>query len=158
MTMTTAKDIMTTEVITLTPETDIVQAAKVLLDNGINGAPVVDGQGRLTGILCQSDLVARLGGDEFVAFVDNVDGEALKTIVEAVKNALDAYNATAKKPYRITVCVGYDVRSDRYSEIEDFIRHVDHLMYRDKQNRHASADSGAGQSTRVDQQRWRPFE
>ena len=36
---------MTTEVITLTPETDIVQAAKVLLDNGINGAPVVDGQG-----------------------------------------------------------------------------------------------------------------
>jgi CBS domain-containing protein len=59
MTMTTAKDIMTTEVITLTPETDIVQAAKVLLDNGINGAPVVDGQGRLTGILCQSDLVVQ---------------------------------------------------------------------------------------------------
>ena len=57
--MTTAKEIMTTEVITLTPETDIVQAAKVLLDNGINGAPVVDDQGRLKGILCQSDLVVQ---------------------------------------------------------------------------------------------------
>jgi CBS domain-containing protein len=57
--MTTAKDIMTPEVITLTPETDIVQAAKVLLDNGINGAPVTDDQGRIKGILCQSDLVVQ---------------------------------------------------------------------------------------------------
>ena len=55
--MTTARDIMTTEVITLSPETDIIQAARVLLDKGINGAPVVDKSGRLTGILCQSDLI-----------------------------------------------------------------------------------------------------
>lgn len=57
--MITAKEIMTTEVITLTPKTDIVQAAKVLLDNGINGAPVVDPEGRVLGILCQSDLVVQ---------------------------------------------------------------------------------------------------
>ena len=57
--MITAKDIMSVEVITLAPETDIAQAAKVLLDNGINGAPVVDDQGRLQGILCQSDLVVQ---------------------------------------------------------------------------------------------------
>lgn len=48
---------MTTEVITLSPETDILQAAKTLLDNSINGAPVIDNDGRLCGILCQSDLV-----------------------------------------------------------------------------------------------------
>jgi len=57
--MTTAKEIMTTEVITLTRDTDIAQAAKVLLDNGINGAPVVDEENRLLGILCQSDLVVQ---------------------------------------------------------------------------------------------------
>ncbi len=55
--MTTARDIMTKDVITLTPETDILQAARVLLDNGINGAPVIDESGRVTGLLCQSDLV-----------------------------------------------------------------------------------------------------
>lgn len=54
-----AKDIMTADVITLTPDTDIAQAAKVLLDNGINGAPVVDETGNLLGILCQSDLVVQ---------------------------------------------------------------------------------------------------
>ena len=57
--MTVAKEIMTTDVITLTPDTDIARAARILLDNGINGAPVVDDQGRLKGILCQSDLVVQ---------------------------------------------------------------------------------------------------
>lgn len=57
--MLTARDLMTTEVITLTPDTDILQAAQVLLDNGINGAPVVDENNRVLGILCQSDLVVQ---------------------------------------------------------------------------------------------------
>jgi CBS domain-containing protein len=38
---------------------DIVTAAKILLDNRINGAPVVDDSGNLLGILCQSDLIAQ---------------------------------------------------------------------------------------------------
>lgn len=38
---------------------DIVSAAKILLDNRINGAPVVDESGQLIGILCQSDLIAQ---------------------------------------------------------------------------------------------------
>lgn len=57
--MKTARDIMTTDVITLRPDTDIQQAARILLDNGINGAPVVDEEGRVIGILCQSDLVVQ---------------------------------------------------------------------------------------------------
>jgi len=53
------KDIMTTDLITVTPDMDIVSAAKILFDNRINGAPVVDDSGRLVGILCQSDLIAQ---------------------------------------------------------------------------------------------------
>ena len=55
--MITAKDIMTTDVVTITPETEIVQAAKLLLTNRINGVPVIDDAGKLVGILCQSDLI-----------------------------------------------------------------------------------------------------
>ena len=51
--MKTAKDIMEKEVISITPETDIAQAVELLLNNHINGVPVVDGEG----ILCQSDLI-----------------------------------------------------------------------------------------------------
>lgn len=57
--MTTVNDIMTTEVITLLPDMDITQATRLLLDNRINGAPVVDEGGQLVGILCQSDLIAQ---------------------------------------------------------------------------------------------------
>ena len=53
------KDIMTTEIISVAPETEIANAAKILLEKRINGLPVVDSSGRLVGVLCQSDLVAQ---------------------------------------------------------------------------------------------------
>ena len=53
------KDIMTKETITVSPDTEIVSAAKILLENRINGMPVIDAFGRLVGIICQSDLVAQ---------------------------------------------------------------------------------------------------
>ena len=54
-----AKDIMTTEIITVSPETEITQAANLLLEKRINGVPVVNAAGELVGILCQSDLIAQ---------------------------------------------------------------------------------------------------
>jgi len=56
------KDIMTKEVIAVSPDTEIVSAAKILLENRINGMPVIDAFGRLVGIICQSDLVAQQKG------------------------------------------------------------------------------------------------
>jgi CBS domain-containing protein len=53
------KDIMTRELITVSPETEIVQATKLLLENRINGVPVTNETGKLVGILCQSDLIAQ---------------------------------------------------------------------------------------------------
>ena len=57
--MITAKDIMTRELVTVSPETEIAQAAKLLLQKGINGVPVVDKSGKLKGIICKSDLIAQ---------------------------------------------------------------------------------------------------
>jgi CBS domain-containing protein len=53
-----ANDIMTKDLITVPPGMEIVKAARILLEKGINGVPVVDG-GKLVGILCQSDLIAQ---------------------------------------------------------------------------------------------------
>jgi CBS domain-containing protein len=73
--MKTARDIMTAQVITLGPDDQITKAARLLLDNHINAAPVVDAQGRLLGILCQSDLIAqqkRLPLPSFFTLLDMV--------------------------------------------------------------------------------------
>ncbi|MEN8212543.1 MAG: universal stress protein [Thermodesulfobacteriota bacterium] len=53
----TARDIMETNVIKVSPDTDIISAAQILLENHINGVPVVDAEDKLQGILCQSDLI-----------------------------------------------------------------------------------------------------
>ena len=56
--MLTAKDIMTRDPLTTGLQTDISDAAAILLKNDINGLPVMDEDGKLVGILCQSDLVS----------------------------------------------------------------------------------------------------
>ncbi|MBM4273140.1 MAG: CBS domain-containing protein [Deltaproteobacteria bacterium] len=57
--MLTARDIMTTEVITAAPESSVTEAAELLESHRISGLPVVDKEGRLVGVITQSDLVQR---------------------------------------------------------------------------------------------------
>jgi CBS domain-containing protein len=54
-----ARDIMTTEVLTVSPETSIADLSKTLENRQIGGVPVVDKGGRLVGVITQSDLVDR---------------------------------------------------------------------------------------------------
>lgn len=51
------KDVMTTDVTTTTPETPLVEAARVLMERKIGCLPVLD-NGRLVGILTEGDFVA----------------------------------------------------------------------------------------------------
>ena len=53
-----AKDIMTREVITVSPDTEVAVIARLLLEKHFNGVPVIDRNGSLVGIICQSDLIA----------------------------------------------------------------------------------------------------
>ncbi|MGD9262027.1 MAG: CBS domain-containing protein, partial [Desulfobacterales bacterium] len=53
------KDIMSKDIISVTPDTEIAHVAKLLLEKRINGVPVVDEDGSLVGIICQSDLIAQ---------------------------------------------------------------------------------------------------
>ena len=50
---------MTTDVLTLHPETPLKEAAAALADRNVASAPVVDGGGRLVGIVSELDLLAR---------------------------------------------------------------------------------------------------
>ena len=54
-----ARDILTKDVITATPETTVTEVAALLEQHRISGVPVVDAGGRVVGVITQSDLVAR---------------------------------------------------------------------------------------------------
>jgi len=57
MRKTTAADIMTREVITVDPEMDVEAFGRLLSERRISGAPVVDAEGRLVGIVTEMDLI-----------------------------------------------------------------------------------------------------
>tara|TARA_R110002110_G_scaffold85816_6_gene223959 strand:+ start:601 stop:1299 length:699 start_codon:yes stop_codon:yes gene_type:complete len=54
-----ARDIMTTEVETASPDTTARDIAKRLLDRNISALPVVDGDGNIVGIVSEGDLMRR---------------------------------------------------------------------------------------------------
>lgn len=48
---------MTTTVTTVTPDTTVEELGRLFIDKGISGAPVLDADGRLYGIVTENDLI-----------------------------------------------------------------------------------------------------
>jgi CBS domain-containing protein/rubredoxin len=57
----TAGDVMTPEPLTFTADTTVHEAAAVLSEHRISGAPVVNDKGKIIGIVSEYDLIARTG-------------------------------------------------------------------------------------------------
>ncbi len=56
-----AKDIMTTDVATIAPDTAVAEIAQILMDKKISGAPVVDAAGTTVGMVSEGDLLQQVG-------------------------------------------------------------------------------------------------
>ncbi len=52
-----ARDVMTSPVITVTPDTSVKEIAQLLLTHHISGVPVVSPEGKLVGIVTEADLL-----------------------------------------------------------------------------------------------------
>ncbi|RLB80506.1 MAG: hypothetical protein DRH24_10500 [Deltaproteobacteria bacterium] len=107
------KDIMTRELITVSPETEISQATKLLLENRINGIPVTDETGKLVGILCQSDLIAqqkKLPIPSFFTFLDGLIAlSSMKQLEKEVQKIAAITVAQAMTPNPVTVRPDTDI-------------------------------------------------
>lgn len=57
MTETLVKDVMTTDVISVSPEMSVFAAIEIFIDKGFNGLPVVDKNNKLVGLLTQYNLI-----------------------------------------------------------------------------------------------------
>ena len=54
-----AREIMTTDVITVSPDEEVEVVAKLLVDNKISGIPVVDQDNHVLGIVTEKDLLIK---------------------------------------------------------------------------------------------------
>jgi CBS domain-containing protein len=107
-----AKDIMTPNPITVTPDMEIVNAAKTLLENRINGVPVIE-KGRLVGILCQSDLISQQKRFPMPSVFTFLDGfiplQSNKDIEKAVKKIAATVVRDAMTPDPVTATPDTDI-------------------------------------------------
>jgi len=102
-----AKDIMTRDVITVYLDTEIIQAAKLMLDSHLSGLPVVDKKGHLEGIICQSDLMTqqkKIPVPSFFVLLDSaISFTSQKNIEAEVKKMAAVKVSEAMTPDPITV-------------------------------------------------------
>ena len=54
-----AADVMTPHPVCISPDTSIIDAARLMLERKFSGLPVVDAGGRLVGIVTEGDLLRR---------------------------------------------------------------------------------------------------
>jgi CBS domain-containing protein len=72
------EDFMTRRVVTVTPDTPILVAAKLMLENRISGLPVVDASARVVGVISETDLLREDGksadGSPWLQMVAGAEG------------------------------------------------------------------------------------
>lgn len=90
-----AQDLMTVQVITVMPEMSAKDAWRILVENQVSGAPVVDGSGKLVGVLSLNDLARR-------AFTDNFNPSKASSFYEALPYDEGCGLLTEESPDRLT--------------------------------------------------------
>jgi CBS domain-containing protein len=71
------EDFMTRRVVTITPDTTLLAAAKLMLEHRVGGLPVLDASARIIGIFSESDLLREEGedGSPWLRMMVGPDGE-----------------------------------------------------------------------------------
>lgn len=107
MTEMTVRQVMTSDPVTVTPETPVGQAAALMLERRINGLPVLDDSGALVGIICQSDLIAEQKKLPLPSFFTLLDGyiplTSLKHLEREVERiaAVNVGQAMTRRPVTV---------------------------------------------------------
>lgn len=87
-----AKEIMTRDVITVSPDASVEEVIKVLSEKGISGLPVTDQTGRLVGVVSEGDLLVRTKQLHFPSYLQFLAGviylESLKRFEEEIRKAV----------------------------------------------------------------------
>jgi len=96
-------------------------------------AAIRDFAGVMRGAFRVSDIVARLGGDEFVALAYDASADDAAKVEARVTSALEEFNATSKRAYRLAASVGTTILAPGDAlTLEQLVIEADRAMYERK--------------------------
>jgi CBS domain-containing protein len=99
-----AKDIMTRDIITVSPTMPIRTLAMTLIKNQISGAPVAGKNGKIVGVVSEADIVAKKGKDVKSIMSKKIISVGEDTAVEEIARLM-----TTQKIKRVPVMRGDNV-------------------------------------------------
>ena len=131
-----AEDLMTREVVTFTPETDLYEAMSVLLSKQYSGASVVDSAGILVGVLSEKDCLRVIAGEVVERLPEGRVGDYMSRDPVTVSPSTSLYDIVAiflSRQVRRLPVVGPDDRLVGQISRRDVLRAIEsirtHYLY-----------------------------
>lgn len=87
--MSEISDLMSTDVVTVGPDTTILEATNILVKHNISGLPVVDKKNKLLGIVSEKDLLRLTYGLKTRSYTSN---DSPKTVQEVMTKEVVAFD------------------------------------------------------------------
>jgi CBS domain-containing protein len=112
-----AKDIMTRDIVTVTPTMTIKQLAMTLIKNQVSGAPVVGRNGKIIGVVSEADIVAKKGKDVKAIMTKKIISVDEETRVEEIAQIMTTHKIKRVPVMRRDDVVGIVSRADIVSAI-----------------------------------------
>jgi CBS domain-containing protein len=112
-----AKDIMTRDIITVTPTMTVKDLAMTLIKNQISGAPVSAKNGKIVGVVSETDIVAKRGKDVRSIMSKKIISVNEETSVEAIAQLMTTHKIKRLPVMRGEQVVGIVSRADIVSAI-----------------------------------------
>jgi CBS domain-containing protein len=107
-----AKDIMTRDIITVTPNMSVKRLAMLLIKSQISGAPVSGKSGKIVGVVSEADIVAKKGRDVRAIMSKKVISIAEDTPVEQIARLMTTHGIKRLPVMRGDDIVGIVSRAD----------------------------------------------
>lgn len=85
-------DYMTRKLVTFTPATPLFEAMTKMLENRISGAPVVDGDGRLIGVLSEIDFLEAMLKGSYHGEVEGTVAQVMTEGAQSIEAGTDIYD------------------------------------------------------------------
>jgi CBS domain-containing protein len=107
-----ARDLMTRDVITVSPTTSLKNLATILIKNQISGAPVVAKNGKIIGIVSEANIVAKKGRDVKAIMSKKVISLSEETPVDEIARLMTTHKIGRLPVMRRDEVVGVVSRAD----------------------------------------------
>jgi CBS domain-containing protein len=124
------RDVMSRGVISVRPETPLKDVARIMVERGISGVPVVDDEGAVLGVVSEADFVIKERGTEgihrrllarFIGDSERTELEFAKVVAEHAGSAMStpAITIDADAPLREAAALMVDRSINRLPVVEE---------------------------------------